>query len=252
MSRVDDPDRWTGPTPYLDFGAPHLKALAQTLAMGRPSAKARALAAFYYVRDQVRFGFHPAFYALKASEVLSHGRGFCNNQSTLMVALLRALGVPARAHFVDISADVLDGVLDPRTPYVDHSWTEAWIDGRWVAVDAYIVDPPLMAGAKRRLRAEGRMLGYGAHVNARSDWDAWSGAFSQFVNDGAVARLSTRDHGVFDDVQAFYAAPGPRWNRRNPVLTAALLATVGGINRRIEAIREGQGLAEASAVAGRD
>jgi transglutaminase-like putative cysteine protease len=201
------------------------------------------MAAFAFVRDRVRFGFRGSFYALKASEVLEGGIGFCNNQSTLMVALLRAAGVPARAHFVDITAEVLGGVLSPGTPFVDHSWTEAYVDGRWRAVDAYIVDPPLMRAAKARLKRERRVLGYGAHVNGVTEWNGRDDAFSQFVNDGAHARLSTRDYGVFDDVGAFYAAKGERWNRMSPVVSLALLASVGGVNRKLDALRAAHGVA---------
>jgi transglutaminase-like putative cysteine protease len=244
MTALDNPDRWTKPTRYLDFETPALRSLASQLAKDRPDPRDRAIAAFNHVRDSIRFGFRPAFYDLTASRVLEGGVGFCNNQSTLMTALLRAMGVPARCHFVDIDAQVLSGVLDPRSPYVDHSWTEAWLDGRWVATDAYIVDPPLMRAARRRLKDEGRVLGHGAHVNGVSSWDGRTGAFSQFVDDGAAARLSTRDYGVFHDAGDFYAQAGERWNRRNPVMTIALTLTVAGINRRLDAMRA-EALAEA-------
>ncbi len=235
--RQDDPARWLSATPLLDLHSPSIREVATTLGVGASGAREKATAAFRHVRQAVRFGFRPSFYNLKASAVLKGGVGFCNNQSTLMIALLRAMGVPARAHFVDISAEVLSGVLNPGAPYVDHSWTEAFIDGRWRATDAYIVDPPLLRGAKARLQREGRVLGYGAHINAVSEWDGHADAFSQFVDDGVHARLSTRDYGVFDDVGAFYAARGERWNRLNPIITVALIASVQGVNRRLDALR---------------
>lgn len=38
--------------------------------------------------------------ALTASEVLKQGQGFCNPKATLLVALMRAAGIPARMHMV--------------------------------------------------------------------------------------------------------------------------------------------------------
>jgi transglutaminase-like putative cysteine protease len=240
MSRLDDPGRWTGRTRLIDLGHPAIQQLAARLAEGRSSARERAVAAHDHVSRTIRFGFRPAFHDLSASQVLQGGVGFCNNQSTLMVALLRALGVPARAHYVDIHAGVLGGVLNPGTPYVDHSWTEAFIDGAWRRTDSYIVDPPLLAAVQPRLRREQRALGWGAHVNGTTRWDGRTDAFSQFLDDGAEPRLSTRDYGLFDDAAAFYAAPGERWNRLNPVMSVALLLSAKSANARIDAVRQGR------------
>ena len=52
--------------------------------------------------------------------------GRCGEESTLVVAALRAVGIPARQVYV------------PRWAHRDdnHAWVEAWIDGRWVTLDA--------------------------------------------------------------------------------------------------------------------
>lgn len=232
---VDDPKRWLGETRLVDTGHASICALAARLAEGRSDARSRAQAAHDHVSRTIRFGFRPAFHDMKASETLAAGVGFCNTQSTLMIALLRALGVPTRAHFVDISAEV----LAPGTPYVDHSWTEAWIDGAWRRTDSYIVDPPLLEKAKTRLKRSGRALGYGAHVNGTSAWDGRADAFSQWLDDGRHPRLSTRDYGVFDDVGAFYAASSERWNRMTFFMRAALWATADLTNQRLDRMRRG-------------
>lgn len=237
MTGLNDPERWLGRTAFLDLESLAVRRLARDLAAGRATPRERAVAAHDWVSRNVRFGFRPAFYGMRASEVLRARTGFCNTQSTTLIALLRSMGVPARAHFVDISAEVLGGVLDPGTPYVDHSFTEVWLEGRWRRTDAYIVDPPLLSGATKRLRQAGRALGWGAHVHGVNAWDGRNDAFSQWVDDGTHPRLSTRDYGVFDDAQGFYADAGPRWNRMNPVIGLALLLGGSGIDGRIEAVR---------------
>ncbi|MGL4441028.1 MAG: transglutaminase-like domain-containing protein, partial [Bosea sp. (in: a-proteobacteria)] len=215
-----DEQRFLMPTRYIDSDSGPIRDVAARLAPPDAPARTKGLAAFAFVRDEVRFGFGSSFYDYSASQVLSSRIGYCNTKGTLFAALLRAMGVPARQVFVDIDAGILRGIIDPGTPFVDHSYVEAFLGGRWIATDAYIVDPALFRGAARRLAAEGQMLGYGLHNDGTVNWDARRGSFSQFVDNGAV-RLTSRRFGVFDDVGDFYIrAPNP-WNRLGVVGRAA-------------------------------
>ena len=65
----------------------------------------------------------------RAEEILKDGRGDCLEYATLLVALLRARGVPARV----ASGVAYAGSVPPTFGY--HAWAEAWVDGHWVAVD---------------------------------------------------------------------------------------------------------------------
>lgn len=59
-------------------------------------------------------------------------QGVCRDYSHLSVALLRALGIPAR----------LAAVYAPGLSPMDfHAVAEAWVDGRWCAVDATTLAP---------------------------------------------------------------------------------------------------------------
>lgn len=223
-------------TTLIDSHDVSIRETAQRLILGLRSDTERAKAIFDFVRDEIRFGFTGRFYDMKASEVLAARRGFCNNQSTLFAALLHAAGVIARIVFVDIKADILHGVTSPGTPFVDHSYVEVWLAGRWVATDAYIVDPALYRAAIRRLRREARIMGYGVHADGRPDWDGRRNTFVQFVDDGS-GTLSTRHFGVHADVAAFYAARPDAWNRLTAPMrlvfpVAALLA-----NRALDRLR---------------
>ncbi len=129
------------------------------LVQDRHTPRERAVAIHDFVRDEVRFGFTPHFYAMSAADVLAAGVGFSNTKSTLFIAMLRAAGIEARQQFVDLDATLLRGLLDLRTPLVDHSYTEVKLDGAWVATDSYVVDMPLFRAAQAALRVEGRRLG---------------------------------------------------------------------------------------------
>lgn len=229
--------RFLAPTEYVDSSHPKIVSTARRITAGAESDRDRAVAIHDFVRDEIRFGWAPTFYDQKASQLLSTGLGFCNTKSTLFVALLRAVGIPARQHFVDINSQILSGLIEPGTAFVDHSFAEVLIEGRWIRVDSYIVDKQLAERARQRLIREGKTIGYGAHVNGVSRWDGTEDAFAQFVDDGSKPQLTTHDHGVFQDVGAFYAS-GRGLNRLNPGLRLLFGFFSRAANRRIEGIRD--------------
>ena len=59
--------------------------------------------------------------------------GRCGEESTLLVAALRAVGIPARQ------------VYTPRWAHTDsnHAWVEAWVDGQWYFLGACEPEPGL-------------------------------------------------------------------------------------------------------------
>lgn len=224
------------PTRYLDYDHKDMKAAIAEACSGATTDREKAIGIFNFVRDRVRFGWDGRFYDMRASEVLKSGIGYCNTKSTLFCAMLRGAGIPARQHFVDISARILDGLLDPRTPYVDHSFVEVDLDGRTYSVDAYIVDRGLFDAARTRLVSEGRSLAYGVHRDGTCEWDGATDAFSQYVRTGSDPAPSTRDYGVYADVEDFYRR-GSRWNRLNIALRLGIPLYIPGPNARAQALR---------------
>lgn len=214
------------PTDLIDSEHPSVQAVVKRIANDSPDPRTRAVAIHDYVRDEIAFGFPPDFYATRASRTLELGVGYCNTKSTLFVALLRAAGVPARIHFVDLDTGLLAGIVDPGTAYVDHSYTEVYLNGRWIDVDSYIVDRPLAEEARRRLLAEGRMFGYGFHRDGTFTWDGSSDAFGQFVagkpgegsGSASPRPFTSRDYGVHSDVLALHRDQSSTWNRRGVLL----------------------------------
>ncbi len=232
------------PTPLIDCAHPRITGLAAEITQGATSPVAAAVLVHNWVRDRIAFGIPPAFYDIKASEVLDAGVGYCNPKATLFSALLRALGIPTRTRMFDLSAAVLAGLFDPGTASVDHAVTEVWLHGRWVGIDSYVVDLTLARAAALRLAAERREAGYGIHAAGRSEWDGQAATRIQCVaqtSDSKSAGSWIRaDHGLFGDVADFYArAPQPR-NRLNMLSAVFIRWGAAGINRRIDSIRQGQ------------
>jgi Transglutaminase-like superfamily len=222
----------------IDSTATSIVETTNRVVAGAQSDRERAVRIHDFVRDEIKFGWSTGFYDQRASEVLAAKIGYCNTKSTLFVAMLRAAGIDARQHFVNIDAAIILDFLNPGTSYVDHSYTAVRIDGRWLKVDSYVVDRPLANAARTRLQREGKILGYGAHRNGTSDWDGTTDAFSQFVNDGAHPKLTTKDFGVYDDVHAFYVS-GNGVNAQPWVARQLVGVLSRSANQKIENARRG-------------
>ncbi len=81
--------------------------------------------------------------------------GRCGEESTLLVAALRSVGIPARQ------------VYTPRWAHTDdnHAWVEAWADGQWYFLGACEPEPVLDLGwfnapASRGMLMHTRVFGY--------------------------------------------------------------------------------------------
>ena len=125
--------RYLTASKYIDFDAPEVRSLAQTLAARADSELTLVRACFEFVRDQIR---HSADHRLnpvtcKASEVLRHGTGYCYAKSHLLAALLRANGVPAGLCYQRLS------VGDGGAPYCLHGLNAVHLEGiGWYRIDA--------------------------------------------------------------------------------------------------------------------
>ncbi|SFQ27209.1 transglutaminase-like domain-containing protein [Tranquillimonas alkanivorans] len=81
------------PRPLLNFDTGPVRDLIE--ARGWRALDDRVGAACDFVRNDIRAGYNRAD-DIPASEVLADGFGQCNTESTLLMALLRGLGVPCR------------------------------------------------------------------------------------------------------------------------------------------------------------
>jgi hypothetical protein len=91
---------------------------------------------------------------LSPLSLVQTARGRCGEESALLVAALRSLGIPARQVYV------------PRWAHTDsnHAWVEAWADGEWVFLGACEPEPRLNmawfdSAASRAMFIHTRVLG---------------------------------------------------------------------------------------------
>ena len=192
------------PTRMLDFNHPSIARLIAERGWRDLDEKSRIGAAYDFVRDEVAFGYNRAD-AIPASEVLADGYGQCNTKAILLMALLRALGVPCRLHGFTIHKRLQKGVVPPLVypiapESILHSWVEIRHQGRWLDLEGFILDTDYLSALQRRF-GPGALCGYGAGTEClEAPGVAWRGESTYIQRTGINADL-----GLWDSPDAFYA-----------------------------------------------
>lgn len=232
-----DEGRWLINTPLLAFDHPKVRLLGQRLTQLKTTQRDKALACFGYIRS-LPFGCIADSTGTSALAVLRSGKGDCHTKSTLLIALLRSLGIPSRMRFVTMKPDFLHGILDTGGQPLEHAYVEVLLDGEWQAVDSHVVDVRLAMAAKSRLAREGRTLGYGMHVDGAISWNGRSSSFGQFTTSDP-ASMPMHDWGAFDDPYQFYSSVPYVRDRLNWSTRVKWLVGARMVNQRVNALRDG-------------
>ena len=226
-----------GSTALVETKHPRIMQLAEDITRSARTQIQAAVLLHDWVRDEIAFGIPSGFYETTATQTLDAKVGYCNTKVSLFQALLRAQAIPTRMRMMDLSAQVLGGLFDPGTSYVDHAITEAWLNGRWIQVDSYVVDLRLAAAAGSRLSKSQAKAGWGVHINGQSEWDGRSESFIQCLNDGSIKDYVLKDHGVFADVADFYQRVPAARNRKTLINSVAIRFGSSSINQQIQRVR---------------
>ncbi|MGE5699245.1 MAG: DUF3488 and DUF4129 domain-containing transglutaminase family protein [Deltaproteobacteria bacterium] len=124
----------------LPPGWDDIRALAGRITAEGKSDSERADLALRHFRTGYRYTIADPASSIRDFLFVSKA-GFCEHYATALAILLRASGIPAR-----VAAGYLGGEWSDVGKYLivrqsdAHAWTEAWIDGGWVTLDA---TPPL-------------------------------------------------------------------------------------------------------------
>jgi len=116
---------------YIDWECPEITKLAEVLAKDEEHETAKSC--FEWVRDNIK---HSSDYKLnpvtcRASDVLTHGTGYCYAKSHLLAALLRANNIPAGLCYQRLS------ISENGAPYCLHGLNAIHLkDVGWYRVDA--------------------------------------------------------------------------------------------------------------------
>lgn len=149
-----------------DSEHPKIREIARQLTEDAGSDEEKIRGLFFFVRDEIRFGFPSRPDDLKASEVLAEKLGAGNAKTILFKAFLDAAGLPARIHYGAIDLQVFRGIVPGYMMWVlpkaiNHSWLELFLGDQWKSMDSYVFDRPYFRGARKKLSEEGKAWGYG-------------------------------------------------------------------------------------------
>jgi transglutaminase-like putative cysteine protease len=124
------------PTPFIDADHPQVVAFARAHATGA-NDRERAVALYRAVRDGFRYDpyrIELTLDGLRASTVLAQGYGWCVPKATLLAAVCRAAGIPARLGYADVrnhlSTERMREAMKTDL-FAWHGYTDLWIDGAW-------------------------------------------------------------------------------------------------------------------------
>jgi hypothetical protein len=227
--------RWLRATRQLDVMSPRLTKQVMGLTQVLRSEREKAVALHDFVKG-MPFSFVTDFTALTASDVLHQGYGDCFTKGMLLVAMMRAAKIPARLRFISIPVDFWYGIIEPQADTTMHAMTEVLLDGQWRVTDSYVPDTWLQTGARNRLMAEGRKMGYGVHIDGTQLWDGTCDVSAQCCL-ADTASMPLRDWGVADDPVSFYENTHHASLRRNFADRLKRRLAVPSINKRVAQVR---------------
>lgn len=170
-----DPGHWLGATALMDLEDPKLRLRVRALTQLCRSDREKALVVYGFVK---RMPLEPRFSvrARTARAVYDAGRGSASEKATLLVAMLRIAGIPARLRYVTHSGELLRGIAG-HLREVDRPLLEVRLDGRWQRTDTYLLDVDCLAAARQRLQERGWEWGYGMHVGGAKAWNGLESAY---------------------------------------------------------------------------
>lgn len=107
-------------------------------------------AIYDYVQNEILLGYNK-YDNLTATQVLSDGIGQCNTKATLLMALLRAAGVPCRLHGAKVTKCFQRGLMPKimaksAPPHIIHTWAEVFYNGEFLSLEGVITDKAYIAG----------------------------------------------------------------------------------------------------------
>ncbi|TDT72733.1 transglutaminase superfamily protein [Litoreibacter halocynthiae] len=199
---ADDP--LLAATPILDFAHPSIGRLIESRGWNALSTHVRIGAIYDFVRNEIAFGYNRADY-ISAAEVLTDGFGQCNTKGTLLMALLRAVGVRCRLHGFTIHKELQRGVV-PELVYpiapeeILHSWIEVETETGWANLEGFILDAQFLSTLQSAFTDTQSLCGYGAGTDCLTAPPVeWTGSDTYIQKTGIV-----QDFGTFDAPDDFY------------------------------------------------
>lgn len=142
MSSEYDLREFLQETRYCDCNNSKIQKIAHELTRSCFSEREKAMALFQYVRDNILYKF--GYWGKKSSTTLEEGSGMCTNSANLLIALLRAVGIPSaygvmrvdtREYFGPIMLPMFKNLISKNSV---HIYSYVYLNNRWIKCDPSI------------------------------------------------------------------------------------------------------------------
>lgn len=193
-------------TKILDFSAEKIQELIKNREWKKLDPIERVKSIYSFVKDEILFGYNLSD-DISASQVLNDGYGQCNTKSTLLMALLRATGIPNRIHGFTINKALQKGAisgiwytLSPNN--ILHSWVEVFVNDNWYFLEGVILDKPyLTALQKINSDCKTTFCGFGVFTDKFQNPDVEWNLNNTYIQEKGI----NQDFGLFNTPDEFYA-----------------------------------------------
>ncbi len=215
----------------LDFNHPQIQILIEQRKWRDLSPYDVIGAIYNFVRDEIYFGYN-ADDCLSASQVLKDGYGQCNTKGTLLMALLRAVGISTRFHGFTIFNELQRGAIPNYLFFfapkrIIHSWVEIFYNDRWINLEGYILDKLYLKQIQHSFADQREEFsGYAISTKCLTDPDIdWKGEDTYIQSEGIADDL-----GEYSQPDDFYSNHGSNLSGVKKVLFRFALRHLMNLN----------------------
>lgn len=135
---MSDYEKYLASGPLIDADHSAIIAYAKRVTEGAVSDQQRAIRIYYAIRDQWRYNpynINLTQYALRASSILNRKEGHCLDKSILMIACLRAVGIPSRLCLAKVRNHIaVERLVEAfgTDELVPHGYVDVYLNSQWV------------------------------------------------------------------------------------------------------------------------
>ncbi|MBT8233889.1 MAG: transglutaminase family protein [Saprospiraceae bacterium] len=183
-------EKYLSETYYLDFSHPNIQEIIKSIDHDNENQMSVLTNVFLKVREEWKYNpYHINLnqQSFKASQIAQLDQGHCIDKSTLLIACLRALGIPARIHLAKVKNHIAVEKLVEKfgtNELTPHGYVGVFINEKWMKIS-----PAFNQSLCDKFNVE--VLG----VNENED-----AIFQQYNNDGNQFMEYLEDYGHFDDI----------------------------------------------------
>jgi transglutaminase-like putative cysteine protease len=130
----DLPGEFTQPELHVESANPQIIALAEELSKGKKTACEQVRAFYNYAGDELIYSYNRKDWGAQATFGLMGAD--CTEYASLVIALSRAEGIPARYYEGLLYLEGKSGDADEQIAQTEHAWLDAYLPGAgWTALD---------------------------------------------------------------------------------------------------------------------